>query len=332
MFAMTAFWFGLTVWLETRRIGTTLPSAPFLLASTAAIGLMLTGRGRRDLRLAIRGVRAALITIAAAGVIMVAGMIWPGHLSDGLTAWLFFVSMGGLMLVFGIVPLLLPLAGIEGRLRARAADGNPPWHPHLATTTQRREATLAFAIGVGAVSCGAVGVVAGFEGFSLSDPEAAGQPLSQGWFGMLGGMLLGAVAGGPIGILLNDRNLARALPPIALVAPFAGLGASLFGVGWGIAAVFVSMLAVALVMERRHRLFEPHRCQSCGYDLTGLLPDGGPCPECGAMASPLAPPVAQAAGGDGTADARARPYHRGDPEAADSDEEPARDRGILRSE
>lgn len=94
----------------------------------------------------------------------------------------------------------------------------------------------------------------------------------------------------------------RVTAPVLILSLLAGLAAYivvkiiLFGVGqvlifgtagsaWRypllISALLVAAFFAQRYLDRRRALLMPGVCGSCGYDRTGI-PDGAPCPECGA--------------------------------------------------
>lgn len=154
----------------------------------------------------------------------------------------------------------------------------------MANTRQRHDAVLGFCAAIGAVCGVMVGIQHGLMDMQAYDSDSVRQVGSTAMVGLLYGLVFGAMTGALVAHALNDRDLSRALPPIALWTPIAAVGGSVAGVGWGVAAFAVVMLVVGKISCIRCKLFEPGRCQSCGYDLTGVLKDGGPCPECGMTA------------------------------------------------
>lgn len=282
--ACVSAWLGLSVWLAPDApFPNVLPIVPFVLIPLWSVLVMRRGCRENKPAIVRRGVRMAAVTVGVGGVLITVGMLWGGTEGGGVWNTLLLLSMGILMFLLFVQPLLLPLVAIERRLLTRAAVGDPAWHPRLANTRQRHDAVMGFCAALGAVSGLLVGTQHGLMNMPAFDAESVSQVGSTAMVGLLFGFAVGAMPGTLVAHALSDRDLSRALPPIALWTPIAAVGGSLAGVGWGVAAFAGAMLVVGKISCIRCKLFEPGRCQSCGYDLTGVLDDGGPCPECGSI-------------------------------------------------
>lgn len=271
LFGASLCWLCVVAWPANVRPVAMIAGAPFLVS--ALLGACLMAWSGDALSWAVRGARIVCGAVVAAGVAL------AGAAFIGAGAWGPFPEVGLMVLVVWSFLVLAPLVTLARRLALRAAAGDPAWHPHMATGSQRGDAVLAFCTAVGAVSGGLVMFVSTVLDGGALDPDAF---LHVGWVGALGfviGAVVGSIPGAWLSVYLNDRNLARCLPPITIAAPLTGMAGALIGPGWGVLGVAAAILVVGTVMGRRHKIFEPHRCQSCGYHLTGL--SGGVCPECG---------------------------------------------------
>lgn len=283
--ASVAAGLGLTVWLEPNApFLNVLPMVSFALILLWSVWVMRRGCREKEPAIVRYGVRIAAVTVGVGGMLITVGMLWSVAERGGIWNALLLLSVGALMFLLLVQPLLLPLVIIERRLLAHAAAGNPEWHPRLANTRQRHDAVMGFCAALGAVSGVLVGAQYGLMNMPAFDADSVSQVGSTAMVGLLFGFAVGAMPGTLVAHALDDRDLSRALPPIALWSPIAAVGGTLAGMGWGVAAFAGTMLVVGKVSCIRCRLFEPNRCQSCGYDLTGVLEDGGPCPECGTVA------------------------------------------------
>lgn len=281
LFLVAVAWSVVTAWLDGATVWELLMPAPFVVGVVWAARMAAAAHARGDLAGVVRGVRVARWTVLAACTLLAGGMLisflWTGEVSTIL----FGLFMAVFMAAVFIGPLLGPLWLFERRLRARVSLGNPAWHPRLASITQRGEAALAFCGTVGAFSCAIIAMRYALSQMTSFNGETFRETGAITMLGFAMGFGVGCAPGALISYALNDRDLSRALPPLALWTPLAALAGSFAGVGWGLGAVVVTMLVVGKIGAIRCPIFEPHRCRSCGYDLTGLREDAGSCPECG---------------------------------------------------
>lgn len=271
LFGFSVLWLCVAAWPGDERAKAMAAGAPFVIASWLAAGRL--ARSGDDLGQAERGVRLArVVALIACATLPVATMLGAGDWgpSPELSMTLMFTWV---VLVVG------PLALLGRRLHARALAGDPVWDPHQANMQDRGDTVMVWCTAVGALSCMLVSLAVGLRSAPRFTPEFAEFLGVHGALGLVIGAVVGAVPGAWLLVYLNDRNLARCLPPITIAAPLTGMAGALIGPGWGVLGVAAAILVVGTVMGRRHRIFDPHRCQSCGYHLTGL--SGGVCPECG---------------------------------------------------
>lgn len=277
--AETAF-IGLDIWLQDKTADVRV-CAPFLLGVAVALGLILHGRRPGRLRSALWGVRIGCVVVAAAAVLASGGVIVSAFSDGDAFSMVLGVIIGAVFFACGFLPYLLPLILLGRRLKARVAAGNPAWNPHLSSPAARARAAIAFCTATGGVAGVGIGMITGVLNPSIA---STGTMLTASLVGGVLGLFGGAVIGWAIGLMhegmFRDKNLARALPPVAFVVPPLSVTAALFGPGWGAAALGVTMWVVILHGRTRHRVFAWHECQRCGYDLRGGT--GVVCPECGA--------------------------------------------------
>jgi hypothetical protein len=184
-------------------------------------------------------------------------------------------------IVFAIPPLIGVLVA-DVRVRRRVAASDPTWRPHLAWPQQRRAAATGLLITVGACAApiGAAAVLLR-SGVGLSNDEpwrAAASVL----FAVLWGAAAGWLVGIPVGHQLRNSDLSRTLPRVAAwtLAASPVCATALPPVPASLCVVGVAFGA-AVAARRRFPVFEPGTCVRCGYDLSGLPGELGPCPECG---------------------------------------------------
>ncbi len=261
--------------------------APFVLGACTGLWLAVQGQDLESLRTAIFGVRITCITVLLAGACLGAVSLFDGIAANDAGTMLWSLLFAGSIFALVVAPVLFPLWGIERRLSARHAAGNPRWHPHQASMSQRSEAVLAVSATVSGFTGALIGLWHGLSTMPGFDADNFRMALVAAPVGFMYGAMLGCLPAGLLSYALNDRDLSRSLPPIMIWTPLAGLAGAIAGVGWGILAAIATMLVLGKLAVIRYKLFDPGCCQACGYNLEGLRPHDDRCPECGTAITPV---------------------------------------------